>query len=270
MLKELNDMGDFPSFTQNGARGRSLLGFDEDTVWVEGKADAVFYSRIMKGRRFSVGEGKEEVILIGSEFPYPDCIVDSDFDSFIESLSIQRKNIFSTKSLNDLESIWIHALSHVDFLEIKFGTEPVATAYEKASLVGKLRIIVHRKSNSGKNMPWRMIFKGYIELNKLLQSRRDAWGSPLDYLLYHNSHKLKKKDQWLRKIRVLDKELPAEKLHFIRGKDMMLYLYLELDRKHSPHDFFKFNRFLMREAIKIIRDQPEILDNLEVYDLLSD
>ena len=72
----------------------------------------------------------------------------------------------------------------------------------------------------------------------------------------------------MRKIRVLDRELPSENLHFIRGKDLILYLYLELDRKHSSSDFHKFNRLLMFEAVKVVGYRPDILKDLHIYDLM--
>jgi len=260
-------MADFPSFTRYGARGRKLLGLDDNPIWVEGKQDVEFYSRICNGRKFSVGEGKNEVILIGSNPPYPDCIVDHDFDNFLQVMSINRDNVITTQSLNDLESIWIYVLANDNFLESNFGIEVTNRAFENSSLVGKLRIISHRKSDFGKNKSWRMIFKGNIELTKILQSKN--WRFPLDYLINLNSNKLKSKDQWLRKIVVLDKELPSEKLYFICGKDLILYLYLELDREHSLHDFFKFNRYLMIEAIKKINNNPKILKEFEIFNLFN-
>tara|TARA_B100001173_G_C15889035_1_gene504796 strand:+ start:102 stop:905 length:804 start_codon:yes stop_codon:yes gene_type:complete len=263
---DLIKVTNFPSFTRSGARGRKLLGLDDNPVWVEGKQDVDFYSRIFHGRKFSVGDGKKEVIIIGSKPPYPDCIVDHDFDNFLDVKPRQRENIFTTKYLNDLESIWIYILNNDNFLESNFGIEVTKRAYGNSSLVGKLRIISHQKSDYGKNKSWRMIFKDNIELTKMLQS--DSWRQPLDYLINHNSKKMKSKEQWLRKIRVLNKDLPPEKLHFVCGKDLILYLYLELNRNHSRHDFINFNRKLLIEAAKKINNNPNIIEDFEFSKLI--
>ena len=207
------------------------------------------------------------MILIGSKPPFPDCIVDYDFEDFLDVKTGERENIFTTQSLNDLESIWIHILNNENFLESNFGIEVTKRAYENSSLVGKLRIISHQKSDSGRNKSWRMIFKDNIDLTKMLLS--DSWRYPLDYLINNNSKKLKSKEQWLRKIRVLNKDLPPERLSFLCGKDLILFLYLELDRNHSRHDFKIFNRKLMIEAVKKINNNPNIIADFDFSKLIN-
>ena len=113
-----------------------LFGWKGNRMWI--------FILIFDGRKFSVGDGKKEVIIIGSKPPYPDCIVDQDFDNFLDVKPRQRGNIFTTNYLNDLESIWIYILNNDNFLESNFGIEVIKRAYENSSLVGKLRIISHQ------------------------------------------------------------------------------------------------------------------------------
>lgn len=262
-------MGHYPSFSKSGANGRKILGLNDNPIWVEGELDAYFYMQINRKRKFCVGNNKSEVVSIGLSRPYPDCIIDDDFDFVLENEKQTRHNIYSTKILNDMESIWIYVLIQKKYFFEKYGEDIMEKVYENSSLVGRLRIITHRKSDSGRIKPWKMIFSENIDVNKMLNDK--IWNRPLDYMIKmnNNNHHLKSKEQWLRKINVLEKENLIDRLQHIRGKDFIMFLYLELQKYQKIPNYRYFYNDIMKKSITIILQEPSVLNRLMINDLLS-